>query len=101
MTSFKKKTSYPYNDKVILDYEEGDIHFRIITNERGMYVDIRKYFNARPTKRGVRMSIDCFDKMNKAYMESEHDSMEINEETEKEINEKKNAEKQTKKIKKK
>ena len=33
----------------------GDIHVRLLSNTNGYFVDIRKYFNGFPTKKGIRM----------------------------------------------
>lgn len=72
MSSLKKKSPYPYND--ITNYEmveEGDIHFRVISNEKGVYADIRKYFYGKPSQKGVRMPIEAFERMYKAYLKSD------------------------------
>lgn len=84
MLNSKKQTPYPYNDKVIMETVENDVHFRVISNERGVFVDIRKYFNMKPTQKGVRMPVDSFDNIYKAYMNSEHDEMRLDEEDENE-----------------
>lgn len=86
-----KKTPYPYNDTTMFEMlEEGDIHFRVISNEKGMFVDIRKFLFGKPSQKGIRVSVDSFERMYKAYMKSDYDQLkdedikDINKEIEKE-----------------
>ena len=57
----KFSTPYRYHDteisKVNLD---KNIIFRIIENEAGKFVDIRKYENEVPTVRGIRITLQEF-----------------------------------------
>ena len=56
-----KKRTYELNDKtissVILD---GGIKIQLIENEKGKYIDIRKFYNEHPTKKGIRLPVQKF-----------------------------------------
>lgn len=76
MNNLKKKSAYPYNDQIVFELnEENDIRFRVINNEKGSFVDIRKFFNDKPSPKGIRMSVDVFERIYKAYMKSDYDKM--------------------------
>ena len=47
-----KKREYDLNDK--------NIKVALIENEKGQYVDIRKYYNDFPTKKGIRIEAHIF-----------------------------------------
>lgn len=52
----KPKKTYDIEDTTIRDISiSGDIHFRLISNINGYYIDIRKYYKEYPTKKGIRM----------------------------------------------
>ena len=52
----KAKKEYDIDDTIIRDITlSGDIHVRLLSNTNGYFVDIRKYFNGFPTKKGIRM----------------------------------------------
>lgn len=52
----KVKKEYDIDDTIIRDITlSGDIHVRLLSNTNGYFVDIRKYFNGFPTKKGIRM----------------------------------------------
>ena len=56
-----KKIEYLYNDEVEKEWKvEGYMRIRIITNEKGRYIDIRKYCRDFPTKRGIRLHEKLF-----------------------------------------
>ena len=82
MNSSKKP--YPYNDQILFEIvEEGDLRFRVLNNEKGTFVDIRRYFNDKPSPKGIRLPIEVFDKILKSYMASDYklkdeDSKEVN-----------------------
>lgn len=62
--SIKKKTKkeYDIDDTIIRDITlAGDIHVRLLSNTNGYFVDIRKYFNGFPTKKGIRMLATKFN----------------------------------------
>ena len=62
MNSLKKKTQYPYNDQITFELvEEGDVHFRVITNEKGTFIDLRKFFYDKPSQKGIRLSMSKED----------------------------------------
>lgn len=53
----QEKTEYLLNDQVIEERVfANDVRVREINNERGSYVDIRKYVFGKPTKKGIRVS---------------------------------------------
>ena len=55
-TKKKTKKEYDIDDTIIRDITlAGDIHVRLLSNTNGYFVDIRKYFNGFPTKKGIRM----------------------------------------------
>lgn len=66
-----KKTPYPYNDKITFESTENDVHLRVIENEKGSYIDIRKFFSGRPSTKGVRLPIDAFDRLIEAYQHAD------------------------------
>ena len=58
----KTKKEYDIDDTIIRDITlSGDIHVRLISNTNGYFVDIRKYFNGFPTKKGIRMLATKFN----------------------------------------
>lgn len=74
MDSLRRKKPYPYNDQVTFELnEEGDIRLRIISNEKGIYADLRKYYMDKPTQKGIRMPIEVFERIYKAYIKNESD----------------------------
>ena len=54
----------------------GDVHSKVLSNERGMFIDIRKYAYGKPTRRGVRMPIEEFKKMGEWTLKSIKDYQE-------------------------
>lgn len=55
------KKEYDIDDTVLRDITlAGDIHFQLISNINGYFVDIRKYFKSYPTKKGIRMLASKF-----------------------------------------
>lgn len=66
-SQLNKKTPYPYNDKITFETSENDVHLRIIENEKGTYIDFRKFFSGRPSTKGVRLPVESFDKIIDAY----------------------------------
>lgn len=59
-----KKRKYDLNDKTIHERIFFDcLHGKIIKNEKGHYIDIRKYFNRHPSTKGVRLRIDDFEEV--------------------------------------
>ena len=53
----QEKNEYLLNDQVVEERVfANDIRVREINNERGSYIDIRKYIFGKPTKKGVRLT---------------------------------------------
>lgn len=51
-----KKSDYDLDDTVIRDVTlPGSVHVRLLSNVNGYFIDIRKYFNGHPTKKGIRI----------------------------------------------
>ena len=56
-----KKREYDLNDKSICSIQlDKNIKVALIENEKGQYVDIRKYYNEYPTKKGIRIEASVF-----------------------------------------
>ena len=57
----KEKRKYDLNDTTVDEKIFFDcLHGKVIKNEKGYYVDIRKYFNRHPSTKGVRLRVDDF-----------------------------------------
>lgn len=57
----KKKKEYTLDDTIIREiYLGGNINMQLLSNINGYFVDIRKYFNGYPTRRGIRMLASKF-----------------------------------------
>jgi len=57
----QKKNDYDLNDKIIISVQlDKNIKVSLIENEKGQYVDIRKYYNEYPTKKGIRIEAHTF-----------------------------------------
>lgn len=51
-----KKSDYQLDDTIIRDVTlPGGVHVRLLSNVNGYFIDIRKYFNGHPTKKGIRI----------------------------------------------
>ena len=60
----KEIKKYDLSDKVIRESVFGDsIHAKLLTNEKGTYIDMRKYFRDKPTKRGLRIRLKDYKTM--------------------------------------
>ena len=60
-TKTQKKSEYDLNDKDIISIcLDKNIKVTLLENEKGTYVDIRKYFNEFPTKKGIRIDAKVF-----------------------------------------
>lgn len=56
-----KKKEYDLNDRNICSIQlDKNIKVALIENEKGQYVDIRKYYNDFPTKKGIRIEAHVF-----------------------------------------
>ena len=57
----KEEPVYDIDDTVIRDVTlPGGIHFKLISNVNGYFIDIRKWFNGHPTKKGIRILASKF-----------------------------------------
>lgn len=55
----KWRRKYELNDKIVDEKVLFDcVRGRTINNEKGYYVDVRKYFNNHPSSKGIRLRID-------------------------------------------
>lgn len=55
------KKEYDLDDTTIRDIAlAGNIHFQLISNVNGYFIDIRKFFNGYPTKKGIRILASKF-----------------------------------------
>jgi hypothetical protein len=55
------KKEYDLDDTIIRDIAlAGNIHFQLISNVNGYFIDIRKFFNGYPTKKGIRILASKF-----------------------------------------
>lgn len=52
----KTKKSYDLSDNEIKVINiDGDIVIKLISNNKGVFVDLRKYYKGYPTKKGIRI----------------------------------------------
>ena len=59
--NLNKKREYDLNDKNICSIKlDKNIRVALIENEKGQYVDVRKYYNDFPTKKGIRIEASIF-----------------------------------------
>ncbi len=59
--TLNKKREYDLNDRNICSVKlDKNIRVSLIENEKGQYVDIRKYYNDFPTKKGIRLEVHVF-----------------------------------------
>lgn len=57
----KKTKTYDLDDKIFkIINVDGDIVIKLLENNKGVFVDIRKYYKGYPTKRGVRIIASKF-----------------------------------------
>lgn len=74
MNGYKKP--YPYDDKILYENIEGEnVHLRVLSNEKGVFVDVRKYFHDKPSRKGIRIPVETFESLYKTYMKSDYDKM--------------------------
>lgn len=59
---------YPYNDVVIFEENINSyIKMRGLKNEKGSFIDLRKFLGGKPTSKGIRVSFEDFDGVVKSY----------------------------------
>lgn len=52
-----KGSQYDLNDEEISRVTlEGDVVVRLISNDKGVFIDIRKHYKGYPTKKGIRFA---------------------------------------------
>jgi len=57
----KKENTYDLDDTIIRDVTlPNNIHFQLISNVNGYFIDIRKHYKGYPTKKGIRMLASKF-----------------------------------------
>lgn len=65
-----KQSTYTLEDKEIKRINlDGDIVVRLLTNNLGAFVDIRKYYKGYPTKKGIRIYVNNYTKINDLLMD--------------------------------
>ena len=68
--TLSKKREYDLTDKITCSIQlDKNIKVSMIENEKGQYVDIRKYFNDFPTKKGIRIEVHTFKDVIKSLEE--------------------------------
>lgn len=64
------KKDYDLNDSEIKIVKlDNDLIARLITNNKGVFVDFRRYYKGFPTRRGIRLSASIFTKISKILEE--------------------------------
>lgn len=70
MTTDIKQSTYTLEDKEIKRVNlDGDIVVRLLTNNLGAFVDVRKYYKGYPTKKGIRIYVNNYIKINDLLMD--------------------------------
>lgn len=60
----KRKPVYNLDDNIIkVVRADNDVHFKLLTNNKGVFVDIRRYNRGFPTQKGVRIYASVFKKV--------------------------------------
>lgn len=60
----KRKPVYNLDDNVIkVIRADNDVHFKLLTNNKGVFVDMRRYNRGFPTQKGVRVYASVFNKV--------------------------------------
>lgn len=56
-----KKREYDLNDRRIMSVQlDKNVRVTLLENEKGNFVDFRKYYNEFPTKKGIRIDAKVF-----------------------------------------
>ena len=59
-----KKKEYDLNDKRLMSINlDKNVKVTLLENEKGQFVDFRKYYNDFPTKKGIRIDAHVFKKV--------------------------------------
>jgi hypothetical protein len=57
----KKRSNYDLNDEEIKTITlDNDVVIKLIVNNKGVFVDFRKYYKGYPTKKGIRVIASKF-----------------------------------------
>jgi hypothetical protein len=60
----KRKVVYNLDDNILkIIRADNDIHFKLLSNNKGVFVDIRRYNRGFPTQKGVRVYASVFRKV--------------------------------------
>lgn len=66
----QQKKEYTLDDKILTSIQlEKNVKVCLIENEKGCFVDIRKYYNEFPTKKGIRIEVHTFKDVIKSLEE--------------------------------
>lgn len=66
---YAKKT-YDLNDVILAEKDFNNIHFQLLSNEKGTFVDLRRYYMHRPTQKGIRLTPEAFEEIMNFALES-------------------------------
>lgn len=62
-----KNNDYAFDDQVHTKVElDGDIVVKLLSNNKGVFVDIRKHYKGYPTKKGIRIYASYFKQLYEA-----------------------------------
>jgi hypothetical protein len=60
----KRKPVYNLDDNIIkVVRADNDVHFKLLSNNKGVFIDIRRYNRGFPTQKGVRVYASVFKKV--------------------------------------
>lgn len=63
-SGYKRKPVYSLDDNVIkVIRADNDVQFKLLTNNKGVFVDMRRYNRGFPTQKGVRVYASVFSKV--------------------------------------
>ena len=57
------KKAYELTDVVLAEKDFNNIHFQLLKNEKGTFVDLRRFYMHRPTTKGIRMTPEAFQEI--------------------------------------
>lgn len=63
-SGYKRKPVYSLDDNIIkVIRADNDVQFKLLTNNKGVFVDMRRYNRGFPTQKGVRVYASVFSKV--------------------------------------
>lgn len=63
-TEKKRKLVYNLDDNILkIIRADNDVHFKLLSNNKGVFIDIRRYNRGFPTQKGVRIYASVFRKV--------------------------------------